>query len=329
MNEATQPPGSAAPGTTGTNAAGAQARPGATASQSGPAGRDVPEGLYKTTIVIWSRYPSDTTELSGPARPAETGGAYCSVYRSAFILAPPADPDWDGTGFFGLAEDSALLLCDGCYQAATGLLAECEDGCCQDLDHTGLCRRPGADECQWCGRQDRLHEVSHPAVEHQLPTVGEHNEGQWFLHWPDGQRGPYPSPQAAWDDWHAHPDSPHHHEVTQTPVNQHIQPPLPAGDSARAGAGPSRADSAAGALHDRRMAQAQNSPRIGQPPRNPAIADMDPDELLTAARREAVNVREAATGNGDLIRSALELAEQFTKLDEWLSDFRPLPEAWA
>jgi hypothetical protein len=42
-----------------------------------------------------------------------------------------------------------LLLCDGCYQSGTGLLAECEDGCPHDLDHTGLCLRDSPDECQW------------------------------------------------------------------------------------------------------------------------------------------------------------------------------------
>ena len=103
----------------------------------------------------------------------------------------------------GLTADSTVLLCDGCFQAATGLLAECEDSCYQDLDHIGLCLRPGTDECQWCGHTDRLHEVSRADVADQLPTVGEDDEGQWFLRWPDGQRGPYPSAQAAWDDWHA------------------------------------------------------------------------------------------------------------------------------
>ena len=40
----------------------------------------------------------------------------------------------------GAAEQ--LLLCDGCFQAATGLLAECQDGCPHgDLDHDGLCLR--------------------------------------------------------------------------------------------------------------------------------------------------------------------------------------------
>jgi hypothetical protein len=171
--------------------------------------------------------------------------------------------------------------------------------------------------------------VSRTDVNHQLPTVGEDDEGLWFLRWPDGQRGPYPSAQAAWDDWHASPVSPSHREEKEAPVNQDIRPSPPAGDSARADTGPAPSGSGAAVLRARRMAQAENSPRIGQPPRNPGITDMDPDSALAAARREAANVRQAASGNGDLIESALELAEQFTKLDEWLSDFRPLPEDWA
>jgi hypothetical protein len=34
-------------------------------------------------------------------------------------------------------------------------------------------------------------------LEHLLPAVGEEHEGQWFLHFADGQRGSYPSAQAA------------------------------------------------------------------------------------------------------------------------------------
>jgi hypothetical protein len=88
--------------------------------------------------------------------------------------------------------ESTVLLCDGCFQAATGLLAECRDGCRQDLDHTGLCLQPGPDECQCCGRTDRLHEVSRADTAEQLPTVGEDDEGQWFLRWPDEQARPLP-----------------------------------------------------------------------------------------------------------------------------------------
>jgi hypothetical protein len=99
--------------------------------------------------------------------------------------------------------DGVLLLCDGCYQAGTGLLAECEDGCMQDLDHTGLCLRSSNDECEWCGAPGRLHQVTRAGTQDRLPTVGKEDEGQWFLHWPGTRQGPYPSAQAAWDAWHA------------------------------------------------------------------------------------------------------------------------------
>lgn len=98
---------------------------------------------------------------------------------------------------------AVLQLCDGCYQAATALVAECADGCPQDLDHTGLCLRASTSECQWCGDEDRLREVLRADVEQLLPTVGEEDEGMWWLHWPRDRQGPYPSARAAWDDWHA------------------------------------------------------------------------------------------------------------------------------
>jgi hypothetical protein len=106
------------------------------------------------------------------------------------------------------ATTQTILLCDGCFQAATGLLAECEDRCPKDLDHTGLCLRASPDQCQWCGTPGRLREVSRADAGHLLPSVGEEDEGLWFLHWADGRRGPYPSAQAAWDDWHASPAAP-------------------------------------------------------------------------------------------------------------------------
>ena len=100
-------------------------------------------------------------------------------------------------------DPQALRLCDGCYQAATGLIAECEDGCEQDPGHTGLCLRDGPDDCQWCGKQDRLREVPRSGIARLLPTAGESGEGLWHLHFTDGAQGPYPSQRAAWDGWHA------------------------------------------------------------------------------------------------------------------------------
>ena len=43
-------------------------------------------------------------------------------------------------------------------------------------------------------------------MQHRLPTVGEEDEGCWYLHYTDGTQGPFPSAQAAWDYWHAHGD---------------------------------------------------------------------------------------------------------------------------
>ena len=50
--------------------------------------------------------------VAGEARPRGTGERWVAGLY-------PAGP--------GAAEQ--LLLCDGCFQAATGLLAECQDGC--------------------------------------------------------------------------------------------------------------------------------------------------------------------------------------------------------
>jgi hypothetical protein len=121
------------------------------------------------------------------------------VVRRLLGMPPHAGAaDERGTGPPGAAE--SLLLCDGCFQAATGLLAQCEDGCPQD---PGLCLRTSPGQCQWCGTPGRLHDISPADVGHLLPTVGEEHEGLWFLHWANDRRGPYPSAQAAWDDWHA------------------------------------------------------------------------------------------------------------------------------
>jgi hypothetical protein len=56
--------------------------------------------LYKTTIVIWSRFPGDSVELTTLAHEATEGAAYCPVYRSESVADPASDPDWDDTEFF-------------------------------------------------------------------------------------------------------------------------------------------------------------------------------------------------------------------------------------
>jgi hypothetical protein len=58
-------------------------------------------GLYKTTVVIWSREdPIHRMELSTLAREAETSEAYCSRYGAEWVADPTSDPAWDGTDFF-------------------------------------------------------------------------------------------------------------------------------------------------------------------------------------------------------------------------------------
>jgi len=121
---------------------------------------------------------------------------------------PPKDGATDEHGTGPPRATQTLLLCDGCYQSGTGLLAECEDGCPHDLDHTGLCLRDSPDQCQWCGKPDRLREVLRASIEHPLPTVGEENEGLWWLHFTDGAEGPFRSAHAAWDYWHGNPPTP-------------------------------------------------------------------------------------------------------------------------
>ena len=97
----------------------------------------------------------------------------------------------------------AILLCDGCYQAAAGLIAECEDGCLREPGHAGLCLRDGPDDCQWCGQRDRLREVPRSGIVHLLPVAGEEDGSLSWLYFTAGAQGPYQSRQEAWDAWHA------------------------------------------------------------------------------------------------------------------------------
>lgn len=56
--------------------------------------------LYKTTIVIWSKYDGGSVELEDLAEDAQRGAAYCSKQDSKLIQDPGEDQDWDGTEFF-------------------------------------------------------------------------------------------------------------------------------------------------------------------------------------------------------------------------------------
>lgn len=62
-------------------------------------------GLYKTTIVIWSNYDPENTELENLACDAAFGDAYCSRQRSHLVEKPEEDPDWEDTDFFSREDD--------------------------------------------------------------------------------------------------------------------------------------------------------------------------------------------------------------------------------
>lgn len=162
-------------------------------------------GLYKTTFTVWTGYPLDGMSITTLARQATDGDAYSPAEQTVLIPCPDADPDWDGTDFFDPhGKITVRLLCDRCYEALTGGIAGCQPGCRHDgLDADGACLWPeGPTECQWCTHTDRLTPV--PADHHgfhNLPTVEERDEGQWWLDWIDEQQGPYASEAAAWDAW--------------------------------------------------------------------------------------------------------------------------------
>jgi hypothetical protein len=151
--------------------------------------------------------------LTCEQRPGET----CNDIVRRLLGMPPKDGAADEHGTGPPRATQTLLLCDGCYQSGTGLPAGCEDGCPHDLYHPGLCLRVSPDECQWCGQPGRLREVLRASIEHPLPTVGEEDEGLWWLHFTDGAHGPFPSAQAAWDCWHGNPPPPARTPKTASP----------------------------------------------------------------------------------------------------------------
>jgi len=63
--------------------------------------------LYKTTIVIWSRYdPTKGVELEAlPEAAARREGAHYSIVDIVEVQDPEKDPDWDGTDFFNEEEE--------------------------------------------------------------------------------------------------------------------------------------------------------------------------------------------------------------------------------
>jgi len=165
-------------------------------------------GLYKTTVTIWTAYPADGMDLAALAQRAADGGAHCSERCTVLVPRPEADPAAPGPGFPGPSGKVALrLLCDTCFEAATGEVAQCQPGCRREgLDDNGPCLWPeGPDECQWCGQADRLTPLpaDHPGLR-RLPVVGERDDGGWWLSQPGSgtARGPYNSPEDAWHAWH-------------------------------------------------------------------------------------------------------------------------------
>jgi hypothetical protein len=63
---------------------------------------------------------------------------------------------------------AGILLCDQCYERASGLPAVCQDYCELSLDHDGECARrmhDGQTHCERCGRQDRLTAMERPDME--------------------------------------------------------------------------------------------------------------------------------------------------------------------
>jgi hypothetical protein len=57
-----------------------------------------PQALYKTTIVIWTEYPTDNVSIDTLAAEACTGDAYCSSQKCELISDPNKFPN---TEFFG------------------------------------------------------------------------------------------------------------------------------------------------------------------------------------------------------------------------------------
>lgn len=61
-----------------------------------------PEKLYKTTIVIWSEFPTEGLELEDLARDADIGDSYCDGLRCEEVTDPAQFPNTD---FFGMTAE--------------------------------------------------------------------------------------------------------------------------------------------------------------------------------------------------------------------------------
>ena len=60
--------------------------------------------LWKSNIVIWSDFDPQGVGLTGLAREADEGTAYCASIEHTLVEDPASDPDWDGTKFFDTDE---------------------------------------------------------------------------------------------------------------------------------------------------------------------------------------------------------------------------------
>lgn len=58
------------------------------------------QGLFKTTIVVWSDFSPEDYDAEDICREAIRGDAHLSTMRSEFIDDPESDPDWDDNSFF-------------------------------------------------------------------------------------------------------------------------------------------------------------------------------------------------------------------------------------
>ena len=128
-------------------------------------GSRVNEKKTVTVAGVPARSPCAGRELAvqiGRFDPQAAAGRLCVSPLSgtaavAVNVAGEGGPDGAGerwvAGLYPAPPSAAeqLLLCDGCFQAATGLLAGCQDGCTATLAMTACACATAPSECQWCG----------------------------------------------------------------------------------------------------------------------------------------------------------------------------------
>lgn len=94
--------------------------------------------LYKTTIVIWSQYPTDEVGLEDLGHEATSGDAYCASSECVLVENVDDDPHWDGTEFFDRGDDDEDEeededddgddLCDTCMRSGVEISHIDDDG---------------------------------------------------------------------------------------------------------------------------------------------------------------------------------------------------------